>query len=50
MKDKEILQQARYFAKKVLRADPSLKNTENAVILITYEQLAKHKDIWNYIS
>ncbi|GGD06864.1 ATP-dependent DNA helicase RecG [Hyunsoonleella pacifica] len=50
VKDKGILQQARYFAKKVLHADPSLKSTENAVILNTYSQLAKYKNIWNYIS
>ncbi|TBN06657.1 DUF559 domain-containing protein [Hyunsoonleella flava] len=50
VKDKAILQQARYFAKKVLHADPSLKASENQVILNTYVQLAKYKNIWNYIS
>ncbi|WP_203256798.1 ATP-dependent DNA helicase RecG [Hyunsoonleella ulvae] len=50
VKDKAILQQARHAAQKVLRADPSLKATENQVILNTYSQLAKYKNIWNYIS
>ncbi len=50
IKDKAILQQARHSAQKVLRADPSLKSHENQVILNTYSQLAKYKNIWNYIS
>ncbi|MGC6430798.1 MAG: ATP-dependent DNA helicase RecG [Jejuia sp.] len=50
VKDKAILQQARHSAQMVLRADPSLKTTENQVILNTYSQLGKYKNIWNYIS
>lgn len=50
VKDKAILQQARFYAKQVLHSDPSLKNPENEVILNTYTQLAKYKNIWNYIS
>lgn len=50
IKDKDILQQARYYAKKVLQDDPSLKQDENQVILNTYRQLSKFKNIWNYIS
>ncbi|SEQ42960.1 ATP-dependent DNA helicase RecG [Hyunsoonleella jejuensis] len=50
VKDKAILQQARFYAKKVLTSDPSLKSAEHKVILNTYAQLAKYKNIWNYIS
>ncbi len=50
VKDKAILQLARFYAKKVLTSDPSLKATENQLILNTYSQLAKYKNIWNYIS
>jgi len=50
IKDKDILQQARYYAKRVLSNDPSLANSENKVILNTYRQLSKYKNIWNYIS
>ncbi len=50
IKDKAILQQARFYAKKVLNSDPSLRNPDNEVILNTYSQLVKFKNIWNYIS
>jgi len=50
VKDKDILQQARYYAKRVLKADPSLSNQENKAILNTYRELSKFKNIWNYIS
>ncbi len=50
VKDKAILQQARFYAKKVLNSDPSLRNPDNEVILNTYSQLVKFKNIWNYIS
>lgn len=50
IKDKDILQQARYYAKRVLSNDPYLANSENKVILNTYRQLSKYKNIWNYIS
>ena len=50
VKDKAILQHARFYAKKVLTADPSLRNTENEVILNTYKAMSKYKNIWNYIS
>ncbi|HEX9826541.1 MAG TPA: ATP-dependent DNA helicase RecG [Flavobacteriaceae bacterium] len=49
-KDKDILQTARYYAKKILSADPSLLSAENKAILNTYKQLGKYKNIWNYIS
>jgi len=50
IKDKDILQSARYYAKKILSKDPSLKTSENKAILNTYKQLSKYKNIWNYIS
>jgi ATP-dependent DNA helicase RecG len=50
IKDKDILLQSRYYAKRVLNSDPSLSQDENKVILNTYRQLSKYKNIWNYIS
>ncbi|WP_417867872.1 ATP-dependent DNA helicase RecG [Xanthomarina gelatinilytica] len=50
IKDKDILQSARYYAKNVLQNDPTLKHPENKAILNTYQQLGKYKNIWNYIS
>jgi ATP-dependent DNA helicase RecG len=50
IKDKDILQTARYYAKKILNSDPSLQSLENKAILNAYKQLSKYKNIWNYIS
>jgi len=50
IKDKDILQSARFYAKKVLKDDPTLSNVDNKVILSTYKALGKYKNIWNYIS
>ncbi|SDS20302.1 ATP-dependent DNA helicase RecG [Formosa sp. Hel1_31_208] len=50
IKDKDILQSARFYAKRVLSADPSLSFPEHKEILYTYRQLGKYKNIWNYIS
>jgi len=50
VKDKDILQTARYHAKKILNTDPSLSSLEHKMILYTYKQLSKYKNIWNYIS
>jgi ATP-dependent DNA helicase RecG len=50
IKDNDILQHSRYYAKKILKKDPSLTNPENKAILYTYKQLSKYKNIWNYIS
>jgi ATP-dependent DNA helicase RecG len=49
VKDKDILQLSRYHAKRILGADPSLSKKENQVILETYKQLSRFKNIWNYI-
>lgn len=49
IKDKDILKQARFYAQKILRQDTNLAYPEHKVILDTYKQLAKYKNIWNYI-
>ena len=50
VKDNAILKSARYFAMQLLKDDPALEKTENMVIRHFYAQLAKFKNIWNYIS
>jgi len=50
IKDKDILQNARFYAKNVLSSDPKLSYSENKAILNTYQELTKFKNIWNYIS
>lgn len=50
IKDNDILQHARYYAKKILNNDPTLSNSVNRILLNTYKELAKYKNIWNYIS
>jgi len=50
IKDNDILKTARHYAIQVLKEDPELKKDGNKAIHYTYTQLAKHKNIWNYIS
>ncbi|WP_299107801.1 ATP-dependent DNA helicase RecG [uncultured Winogradskyella sp.] len=50
VKDKDILEQARYYAKNILKTDPSLASPEHKMILFTYRQMSKFRNIWNYIS
>ncbi|MBU2929608.1 DUF559 domain-containing protein [Winogradskyella psychrotolerans] len=50
VKDKDILEQSRYYAKNILKTDPSLAAPEHQVILNTYRQMSKYRNIWNYIS
>ncbi|NND53183.1 MAG: ATP-dependent DNA helicase RecG [Flavobacteriaceae bacterium] len=50
VKDKDILAQARYHAKKILSSDPKLEQSEHKVLSETYRQMGKYKNIWNYIS
>ena len=50
VKDKDILQSARFYAKRVLNNDPTLGLPEHKVLLHTYRQLSKYKNMWNYIS
>ena len=50
VKDKDILQTARHYAKTVLKLDPTLALPEHKAILDTYRQMSKYRNIWNYIS
>ncbi|MBT8245658.1 MAG: ATP-dependent DNA helicase RecG [Winogradskyella sp.] len=50
VKDKDILQEARYQAKKILGTDPALSLPQHQAILNTYREMSKYKNIWNYIS
>ena len=50
IKDKDILERARFEAKQILSRDPSLREAAHAPILNTYRQMGKYKNIWNYIS
>ena len=50
VKDNDILKHARHYAKKLLEQDPTLSKPENQIVLKTYKQLSKYKNIWNYIS
>ncbi len=50
IKDNDILHHARHYAKKILKRDPTLSNPANKVLLHTYNQISKYKNIWNYIS
>ena len=50
IKDNDILHHARFYAKKILKNDPSLVSPENSILLSTYKEISKFKNIWNYIS
>lgn len=50
VKDNQILQSARYYAKKLLGDDPELQLPENRMVKYTYSNLGTTKNIWNYIS
>ena len=50
VKDNDILKHARYYAQNILKKDPNLSNPDNKILLNTYKQLGKYKNIWNYIS
>lgn len=50
VKDNDILKTARFYAMQVLKEDAALQMDKNAPIKVTYEQLTKYKNIWNYIS
>jgi len=50
VKDNDILKLARHHAMRILKEDPSLSLEKNKVLRFTYAQVAKHKNIWNYIS
>ncbi len=50
IKDTEILKIARSYAMQVLKGDPNLASEENKPIKLTFAQLTKYRNIWNYIS
>ena len=50
VKDHDILNIARNAAIDMLKSDPSLSLSENLPVKMTYIQLAKYKNIWNFIS
>ncbi|MFB9052564.1 ATP-dependent DNA helicase RecG [Formosa undariae] len=50
IKDNDILKLARFHAKEILKDDPRLIKDQHRPILFTYQQVAKYKNIWNYIS
>ena len=50
VKDNDLLQQARFMARQLLKNDPGLEKSENINIKVAYSQFVQKKDIWNYIS
>ena len=50
VQDKDVLSVARSWAKKVLKEDPKLRLPKHLPINLTYVQMGKYKNIWNYIS
>ncbi|WP_191859938.1 ATP-dependent DNA helicase RecG [Hanstruepera ponticola] len=50
LKDTDILKSARYYAQQILKNDPALSSPQNKVLLHTYKQMSKYRNIWNYIS
>ncbi|MEZ2414379.1 ATP-dependent DNA helicase RecG [Muriicola sp. E247] len=50
VKDNDILKTARFYAMRVLQEDPDLILEKNLPLRITYLELIKNKNIWNYIS
>ena len=50
VQDKDVLSVASSWAKKVLKEDPKLRLPKHLPINLTYVQMGKYKNIWNYIS
>jgi len=50
LQDKSILIRARQIATILLQKDPTLSDSKNIMIKYAYNQIVKHKNIWNYIS
>jgi ATP-dependent DNA helicase RecG len=48
--DKDLLMHARQIASILLKNDPLLSDSNNQPIKNAYNQIVKHKNIWNYIS
>ncbi|WP_340198493.1 ATP-dependent DNA helicase RecG [Ascidiimonas sp. W6] len=50
IRDHDILKTARFYAIQILKKDPSLSMIEHQIYKYVYGQIAKYKNIWNYIS
>lgn len=50
VKDNQILQSARSYAKQLLAQDPHLELPQHKMVKFTYANLGTSKNIWNYIS
>ena len=50
VKDNDILKTARYYAMQILKKDPGLNLPEHKDYKYVFGQIAKYKNIWNYIS
>ncbi len=50
VRDKDILQLARHYAIKILKADAPLQQPENAILKTVFIEMTKKQNIWNYIS
>jgi ATP-dependent DNA helicase RecG len=50
VKDKDILQLARFEAIQILKSDPYLQDPMHENLKLTYQKLTQKKNIWNYIS
>jgi ATP-dependent DNA helicase RecG len=50
VRDRDILMLARNYAIKILKEDAPLQKPENAILKAVFIELAKKKNIWNYIS
>lgn len=50
VKDKDILQLARYHAIKLLKEDAPMEKTEHSKLREAFIEISKKKTIWNYIS
>lgn len=48
--DNQLLKVARSYAQRILEVDPDLEKPQHNMLKYTYAMLAKHKNIWNYIS
>jgi len=50
VRDKDILQLARHYAIKILKADAPLQQPENTILKTVFIEMTKKQNIWNYIS
>ncbi len=50
VQDGDILEQARYFAQKIVADDPTLQKPENSNISLAYQKATKGKELWKHIS